>query len=98
MEILVKKTTEEKVEIELPYYCKNEWFAFAILNEKKAIQVHCGANTESTTIDICHAKLPFEANLKCIPCTRGEFKTMYESAILRLDTFLNGPFLPEIQN
>ena len=97
MTISVKKTTEEEITIELPYYCKSEWFAFAIIDEKRAIQVHYGVESTSASTTIVHAKLPFESNLGCKPCTKVEFKYMYESAILRLDTFLNGPFLPETQ-
>ena len=97
MEILVKKTTEEKVTIELPYYCKSEWFAYAIYSEKQAIQVHYGVLPDSASIDVCNSRLPFEVSFNCTPCTKDEFKSIYDNAVLRLDSILNISSLPEIQ-
>ena len=97
MTISVKKTTEEEITIDLPYYCSSKWFAFAVVDENKAIQVHCGVDKTTASIDIVHAKLPFEAKLDCTVCTADEFKAFYNDALVRIDAFLNLPSLPEIQ-
>ena len=96
MEILVKKTTEEKVEIKLPYYCKSSCFAFSVLNEDQAIQVFYSVYN-SATIGTVHAGLAFSTSLGCTPCTKEEFNSMYIAASGKLQDMINLTSLPEIQ-
>ena len=96
MEISVTTTTVEKVEIKLPYYCKSDCFAFAVLNEKQAIQVF-NSSYGSATVGTVHAGLPFETSLNCKPCTVEEFNSMYISASGKLQDMINLTSLPEIQ-
>ncbi len=88
MKTTIKQTTEVEVEIQLPYYFKNNCHAYVICTEQSAIcvtyglQNHESINNYSSMIDHVLATSTKE---DAIEITKDEFKKIYGQVALILN-------------
>ena len=88
MKTTIKQTTEVEVDIQLPYYFKNNCHAYVICTEKSAICVtydfkdHEMISNYSTMVDIV---LEQSTKENSIEITKDEFKKIYGKVALILN-------------
>ena len=82
--IIKKITTEEEVQLELPYCSKNGCYAFKVLDSEKSLQVcYTGIN-----IGIQESYASFAFNHGAEQCTEEEFNQLFTETLNKLK-FLN---------
>jgi hypothetical protein len=80
--IITKRNySEEKINIELPYYSKNICYAYKVIDSEKAICV-C---TASTGVGIAESYAGQAFNYDCIPCTEAEFEQIFRDVMVVLN-------------
>lgn len=88
MKTTIKQTTEVEVDIQLPYYFKNNCHAYVICTEQSAICVSYGLeNHESIHNYSSMIELVLETSTKenSIEITKDEFKKIYGKVALILN-------------
>ncbi len=87
-ELFVSKTTTEKKEIKLPFYCKTSGFAFKIISKDDCVQVEHspGYRGFGIGIRISPASVAFsnEGKYNWHEISEAEFKDIYIDVINRL--------------
>jgi hypothetical protein len=81
MNITIKQQTETNMEIDIPYYAKNDYTFFKIVSETKAIRICTLGGCES----ILHTS-SFEEIIKGEQITEDEFSQAMNSTITKLST------------
>jgi hypothetical protein len=86
MEITIKKTIEEKKQINLPAYYKSLASIVKIFSEDYCLLVTHSDN--HLDIGLKHAELPF--NVGMVECTKEEFEQAYKEVSLKLQSINDG--------
>jgi hypothetical protein len=88
MEIIVKKTVEEKVKISLPHYRKNDYTAYYVYSDERCINV-CNF---SGYLEIQEANSSLAFHLDEVKeCTREEFLEIYNEVSEKLKSKIMEP-------
>lgn len=81
MKITVTKQVEQEVEITFPYYSKNDYAFYALLNEEQAVKVSIGRS-----IDTFYTTSVFEyaTRADAIEVTAKEFEVAFDNEFQRM--------------
>ena len=88
MKITVKKSVEQEIESpELPFYLKDNWCAYKIINKKTCIAIKNFANDNSIHKNY-PASIPLELFDECQIISREEFLDFYNSITRNIESEL----------
>lgn len=84
--ITKQNTTQDQIEIQLPYYCSCSAFAYCIISKEKAIQVLDIENDFGISVGDYISSALLEQNK---PCEASEFWTRFNAVKNRIDNTIS---------